>query len=207
MPRCRDWSRRQGWSGERLREARATLPRRLLAWYPRAFRQEHEQEILGVLMAGADEDQQGPRPGEAANLLKYALWMRLGLSQGEDMASETMFPMKVDRPSRVLVAGLGAGRKAPRVTASSATVDVRMGWGFSRHACSRGCRVCPPLGRWTGRAAGPAAAQRSARCQLLARHRSRQWRGHRPGRDHTAQAKLGSAGAVPGSDASLDREC
>jgi len=26
--------------------------RRLLACYPRAFRQEHEQEILGVLMAG-----------------------------------------------------------------------------------------------------------------------------------------------------------
>jgi hypothetical protein len=43
------------------------------------------------------------------------------------MDSETMFPMKVDRPSRVLVAGLGAGRRAPRVTASSSTVDAV--WG------------------------------------------------------------------------------
>ena len=58
--------------------------RRLLACYPRAFRREHEQEILAVLMAGADEDQQRPRLGEAANLIKHALWMRLGLSRGED---------------------------------------------------------------------------------------------------------------------------
>ena len=33
---------------------------RLLACYPRAFRREHEQEILAVLMAGADEGQQRP---------------------------------------------------------------------------------------------------------------------------------------------------
>ena len=44
--------------------------RRLLACYPRAFRREHEQEILAVLMAGADEGQQRPRLGEAANLIK-----------------------------------------------------------------------------------------------------------------------------------------
>jgi hypothetical protein len=46
------------------------------------------------------------------------------------MDGERLFAMKVDRPSRVLVAGLGAGRKTPRVTAGAATVDVRMGWGF-----------------------------------------------------------------------------
>jgi hypothetical protein len=45
--------------------------RRLLAGYPRAFRREHEQEILSVLMAGADEGQQRPRLGEAANLIKH----------------------------------------------------------------------------------------------------------------------------------------
>ena len=54
--------------------------RRLLACYPRAFRREHEQEILAVLMAGADEGQQRLRLGEAANLIKHVLWMCLGLS-------------------------------------------------------------------------------------------------------------------------------
>lgn len=34
--------------------------RRLLALYPRGYRQEHEQEILSVLMAGATSDQRRP---------------------------------------------------------------------------------------------------------------------------------------------------
>ena len=55
--------------------------RRLLACYPRRFRREHEQEILAVLMAGADEGQQRPGLGETANLAKHAFWMRLGLPE------------------------------------------------------------------------------------------------------------------------------
>jgi hypothetical protein len=51
--------------------------RRLLACYPRAFRREHEQEMLLVLMAGAGEGQQRPRLGEAADLIQNATWMRL----------------------------------------------------------------------------------------------------------------------------------
>ena len=51
--------------------------RRLLAVYPRAFRREHEQEMLSVLMAGADDGQQRPRLGEAADLLRNAIWMHL----------------------------------------------------------------------------------------------------------------------------------
>lgn len=51
--------------------------RRLLACYPRAFRDEHEQEILAVLMAGAGDGQRRPRPGEAADLIRSAIWMRL----------------------------------------------------------------------------------------------------------------------------------
>ena len=104
--------------------------RRLLACYPRAFRGEHEQEILAVLMAGADEGQQRPRLGEAANLIEHALWMRLGPSRGRIMINEKTFPISVDRPSRTLMTAFGAGRKAPRVTMSSSTVDVRMGWAF-----------------------------------------------------------------------------
>jgi hypothetical protein len=129
--------------------------RRLLAWYPRAFRQEHEQEILGVLMAGADEGQQRPRLGEAADLIRYAVWMRLGLRQGDDMDSVMMFPMKLDRPSRVLVAGLGAGRTAPRVTASSAAVDVRMGWGFRATLAREDVASARPLIGGLGELPGP----------------------------------------------------
>jgi hypothetical protein len=51
--------------------------RRLLACYPRAFRREHEQEILAVLMAGAGDGQQRPRLGDAADLISNAIWMRL----------------------------------------------------------------------------------------------------------------------------------
>ena len=51
--------------------------RRLLAWYPQAYRRENEQEILGVLMAGAREGQRRPGTAEAADLLRGALWMRL----------------------------------------------------------------------------------------------------------------------------------
>lgn len=51
--------------------------RRLLACYPRAFRREHEQEMLSVLIAGADDGQRRPRPGEAVDLIKNAILVRL----------------------------------------------------------------------------------------------------------------------------------
>jgi hypothetical protein len=51
--------------------------RRLLACYPAAFRREHEQEILSVLMEGAAEGQQRPRLADAVNLLTHAIPMRL----------------------------------------------------------------------------------------------------------------------------------
>jgi hypothetical protein len=104
--------------------------RRLLAWYPRVFRDEHEAEILAVLMAGADEGQQRPARGEAANLLKHALVMRFGRHQGGIMINDTSFPISVDRHSRSLMAVLGAHRKGPRLTMTPSTVVVRMGWGF-----------------------------------------------------------------------------
>jgi hypothetical protein len=51
--------------------------RRLLACYPATFRREHEQEVLSVLMAGAEEGQRWPRLAEAADLLRSATSMRL----------------------------------------------------------------------------------------------------------------------------------
>lgn len=104
--------------------------RQLLACYPSRFRREHEQEILTVLMDGAAEGQHRPGLGEAANLIKHALWMRLGLSRGGIMINNKTFSISVDRPSRALMTAFGAGQKAPRVTMSPSTVDVRMGWAF-----------------------------------------------------------------------------
>jgi hypothetical protein len=127
--------------------------RRLLACYPRAFRREHEQEILAVLMAGADEAQQRPRLEEAANLIKHALWMRLGLSRGRVMINEKTFPISVDRPSRTLMTAFGASRKTPRVTMSSSTVEVRMGWAFQATIPREAVASARPLNR--GELRGP----------------------------------------------------
>jgi hypothetical protein len=51
--------------------------RRLLAWYPRAFRQENGEEILAVLMACAPEGQREPGLAASADLIRSGLWMRL----------------------------------------------------------------------------------------------------------------------------------
>lgn len=51
--------------------------RHLLAWYPRAYRRENEQEILAVLMASSRPGQRRPGTAETADLIRSALWMRL----------------------------------------------------------------------------------------------------------------------------------
>jgi hypothetical protein len=52
--------------------------RRLLAWYPRWFRAENEDEILAVLLACAQDGQRRPGLEAALDLLKGAarMWMR-----------------------------------------------------------------------------------------------------------------------------------
>jgi hypothetical protein len=54
--------------------------RRLVACYPRSFRRENTEEIIAVLLATAGEDQRRPSLAEAADLLRGAARMRLGLS-------------------------------------------------------------------------------------------------------------------------------
>jgi hypothetical protein len=51
--------------------------RRLLACYPRAFRREHAEEVLAVLMASAPQGQKRPRLAESADVFWSALKMRL----------------------------------------------------------------------------------------------------------------------------------
>ena len=59
--------------------------RRLLACYPRAFRREHAEEVLAVLMASAPEGQKRPRLAESVDVFWSALKMRL---RGPGPASE-----------------------------------------------------------------------------------------------------------------------
>lgn len=53
--------------------------RRLLKSYPRKFRQEHEEEMLVVLMASARSGRRRPGPADSVNLVANALLMRVGL--------------------------------------------------------------------------------------------------------------------------------
>lgn len=55
--------------------------RRLVACYPRSFRSESTEEIIAVLLATAREGQRRPSIAEAADLLRGAARMRLGLSR------------------------------------------------------------------------------------------------------------------------------
>lgn len=51
--------------------------RRLLAFYPRSFRRENEDEMLAVLLATADHDQRRPGLAISADLIRSGLLMRL----------------------------------------------------------------------------------------------------------------------------------
>lgn len=50
--------------------------RRLLKCFPARYRREHEQEILSVLMDGAEEGQRRPGLADAADLVMSAIFMR-----------------------------------------------------------------------------------------------------------------------------------
>ena len=62
---------------------------RLLAWYPRTFRREHEQEVLSVLMARAGERQRRPGLADSADLIRSSIWMRV--RPGAPRSAPTVF--------------------------------------------------------------------------------------------------------------------
>jgi hypothetical protein len=55
--------------------------RRLVACYPRSFRAETTEELVSVLLATARDDQRRPTVPEAADLLRGAVRMRMGMSR------------------------------------------------------------------------------------------------------------------------------
>jgi hypothetical protein len=79
--------------------------RRLLAFYPRVFRHENEQEVLAVLMAGARQGQRRPTVTEALDLIRGAvrMWLHPGRSR----------PRAVSAAVRLMY--LGAGLELPAV--------------------------------------------------------------------------------------------
>jgi hypothetical protein len=86
--------------------------RRVLAWYPKAFRRESEEEVLAVLLATAHEGQRRVGLAECADLLGGALRMHLGLSRS---------PRPVRNAVRLMCAG------AVLTLAVLATVVVTLG--------------------------------------------------------------------------------
>ena len=73
--------------------------RRLLGVYPKAFRREHEQEILSVLLAGSAEGQRHPRWAESVNLLRNAVFMHVRHtklpSSWESRHARVMVPVRI----------------------------------------------------------------------------------------------------------------
>ena len=58
--------------------------RQRLALYPRAYRRDHEDEMLAVLLEGAPPGQEFPRVAESADLIWGALRMRMSLARPYD---------------------------------------------------------------------------------------------------------------------------
>lgn len=63
--------------------------RRLMALYPQAFRREHQEEMLFILMAGARDDRRWPGPGGSADLICSAIGARM--RPGGRRPAPTMF--------------------------------------------------------------------------------------------------------------------
>lgn len=72
--------------------------RRWLALYPKAFRDDHEEEIVGMLMQGAEPGQRHPKAREAVDLATHGLSRRLGRrfpGEWERAHARVMFPARI----------------------------------------------------------------------------------------------------------------
>jgi hypothetical protein len=72
--------------------------RRWLALYPKSFRDEHEEEMVSVLMEGTDPSRTRPRAGEALNIARHGLARRRGggfPSNWEKNHANVMFPLRI----------------------------------------------------------------------------------------------------------------
>lgn len=83
--------------------------RRLLAWYPPEHRRVHEDEMIGVLLAGAREGQRWPGLREAADLIRGAIRIRIravGRGPGDQRWQDALAVLSVVAPVLLLAYGL-----------------------------------------------------------------------------------------------------
>jgi hypothetical protein len=84
MRRRRDTPRTDGGARRSTREREPAAKalerryRRLLAWYPAAYRAANADDMLGVALARSASGQRWPEPGEAVNLIVSGIGERLG---------------------------------------------------------------------------------------------------------------------------------
>ena len=72
--------------------------RRWLSLYPASFRAEHEEEMLAVLLEGAEPGQTRPRVGEALDLAVHGLALHCGgrlPGDWEKRHASVMFPVRL----------------------------------------------------------------------------------------------------------------
>ncbi|MFD8527457.1 hypothetical protein ACFV0L_08580 [Streptosporangium canum] len=85
--------------------------RRLLACYPREHRARHEEEMIGVMLAGAEPGRRYPDPRDALDLIMGGLRIRLQRSLGPEAASHWRDALNVAAivaPLSLLVLEVGA---------------------------------------------------------------------------------------------------
>jgi hypothetical protein len=70
--------------------------RRWLALYPKTFRAEREEEMLAVLLEGAEPDQTRPRPREALDLAAHGVARRTRIpSEWDYRHAKWVFPLRI----------------------------------------------------------------------------------------------------------------
>ena len=140
--------------------------RRLLRWFPAGHRALHQEEMLGVLMAGADPGRNRPSLAESADLLLGAARIRLrpgrALSDGPGWR-DALAVYSIAAPLLMLISTLigwlAAELELPHIGLGGFPIDL--GWFPAASAaimCWRQRWTAPPAlnWRWRNRSASTA---------------------------------------------------
>ena len=122
MRRRRDTPRTDG--GARREPAAEALERRyrrLLAWYPAAYRAANADDMLGVALARSASGQRWPEPGEAVNLIVSGIGERLGAMLRQPDQRDTASVLAIAGP--VLLAATAGRTIAGRFMFTPAIID------------------------------------------------------------------------------------
>ncbi|HTW43491.1 MAG TPA: hypothetical protein VMD79_14380 [Solirubrobacteraceae bacterium] len=108
--------------------------RRLLVFYPKAFREQHEQEVLAVLMAGAADGQRRPRASDCADLLGNAILahlhqMKLHPSWDYRQVVRKSLAIEARHPRRSIIVRVAVGVWLLALTAFVYTAGPGGWWG------------------------------------------------------------------------------